>query len=134
MTSFKSSEIPEEAKLVELLQAMNRHPMKAKARRLAVVISAWDVVRVEESEDPPVWLERHRPMLSQYLLHNSDTWDVRVYGVSAQGGEIPREQADLRKIQTPGERIKILGPDASGHDLTMIVHWLMKPAESSDGR
>ncbi|WP_157489232.1 hypothetical protein [Lysobacter sp. Root916] len=123
---FQASSMPEESKLVELLQAMNRWPIASKLRRIALVLSAWDVVPVRAQEDPISWLAKHRPMLDQFLESNSDLWDVRVYGVSALGGRLPQDQARLLDVEIAGQRIRIVGADTEAHDLTVILHWLMQ--------
>lgn len=127
---FQPASIPEEPKLVELLQAMNRWPITSKPRRLALVLSAWDVVSVQEQEDPASWLGKHRPMLDQFLQHNADLWDVRVYGVSALGGSLPQDETRLLEMEIAGNRIRIVGLEVDAHDLTGILHWLMQPRAS----
>lgn len=124
---FQPASMPEEPKLVELLQAMNRWPTPRKARRLALVLSAWDVVPAQAQLDPASWLDQHRPMLAQFLQNNAELWDLRVYGVSALGGRLPQDEARLREIELAGERIQIVGLEVEAHDLTGILQWLMKP-------
>lgn len=123
LTPFRPSDMPEEAKLVELLQAMLRFPIDKKVRRLAVIVSAWDVVQ-SAGTSPSDWLASDRPMLSQYVESNSAWWDARIYGVSALGGELPKDAAALRAYARPSERITLVGHDAAAHDLTEIVKWL----------
>jgi hypothetical protein len=126
---FRADDMPEQAKLVELLQAMNRLPIAAKRRRLALVVSAWDVVG---DYDPLAWVSANRPMLHQYLKHASDWWEVRAYGVSAQGGDLPREHGKLRAVRFPGERVIVVGHDAGPHDLTSIVKWVASSTVQRD--
>lgn len=128
VVAFQPASMPEEPKLVELLQAMNRWPTPRKLRRLAVVLSAWDVVPAQAQIDPASWLRQHRPMLAQFLQHNADLWNMRAYGVSALGGRLPQDEARLREMEVAGQRIEIVGLDVEAHDLTGILHWLMKPA------
>jgi len=123
---FQASSIPEEPKLVELLQAVNRWPAPSKNRRLALVLSAWDVVSAEMGADPSSWADRHRPMLAQFLQENPGLWECRVYGVSALGGRLPQDGARLREIEVAGKRIGVVGVDVNQHDLTGILYWLMK--------
>lgn len=120
--SFDPYEMPEEVKIVEFLQMANRRPLRAKQRRLAVVVSAWDVVAAGNS--PDTWLLLKRPMLTQFLEHNADLWDVRVYGVSAQGGRLPRDRMRLKRYRNPAERIQVVGHGAHKHDLTSPLRWL----------
>ena len=113
--------MPEEVKIVEFLQMANHRPLRPKRRRIAVMASAWDVVPGEKA--PEVWLAEKRPMLSQYLQHNSELWDARIYGVSAQGGRLPQDRKRL-KAMNPAQRIRLVGHDAKPHDLTSPLRWL----------
>ena len=124
VTPFNADNIPEGAKLVELLQLVNRRPLRARHRLLAVIVSAWDVAERTDLT-PGAWLEANHPMLSQFVGENSDLWSVRVYGVSAQGGALPSDRDALQQVAQPYERIKIVGPDATPHDLTVPMQWLL---------
>jgi hypothetical protein len=119
---FRPEDMPEEVKVVEFLQMANRRPLTARRRRIAVMISAWDTVPA--GTDPGTWLAEHRPMLDQFLAHNADLWETRVYGVSAQGGRLPADRARLRGLRKPSERIAVIGHGAARHDLTAPLRWV----------
>jgi len=121
---FNPEDMPEEAQVVEFLQCINRRPLLARRRRIAVIVSAWDVVE-NGGQSPDQWFYDNRPMLSQYLKFNSDLWDLRIYGVSAQGGNLPRDKVALQEIIKPTHRIKIEGHHARPHDLSAPIGWLM---------
>ncbi len=125
---FNPDEMPEEVKLVELLQLMNRRPLSARHRRLALIISAWDVV--EHGLSPQEWLVRNRPMMAQFLQNNEALWTVTVFGVSAQGGVLPRDRDALQSVPRPSLRIRVEGPDVASHDLTAPIRWLMAVGNS----
>lgn len=120
---FDPINMPEEPLVVELLQILNRRPRLPAKRSLAVIVSAWDEVE-DSGVTPTQWLELHRPMLWQYLENNADLWEIRVYGVSAQGGKLPEEKAALQ-AKVPGQRVQIVGHGAHPHDLTAPIDWLM---------
>lgn len=125
--AFQPDLMPEEAKLVELLQAINRRPQKPQLRRLSLVISAWDVVaESDKTKTPERWLAEARPMLSQFLHYNTELWETRIYGVSAQGGQLPRDRDQLQTIEHAAERIMVIGHGADLHDATAPVAWLME--------
>jgi hypothetical protein len=125
--SFQPDMIPEEPKLVEMLQTVNRRPYRKRLRRIAVVVSAWDVVSARDPQRLPLeWLTESRPMLNQFLRHNVDAWDAAVYGISAQGGELPRDQVRLQAIEKASERVRVVGNGAALHDVTAPIAWLMK--------
>ncbi len=128
---WKPSLVPHQVQLVELLQFLQQAPFLRKQRRLAVIVSAWDVV-INLPDSPEEWLSLNQPLLYQFILTNSDSFDFRIYGISAQGGcignelernEVVRNQL-LDKIK-PSERIMCVGHNAQPHDLTAPIHWLM---------
>lgn len=124
--AFQPDLMPEEAKLVELLQAVNRRPRQRQRRRLSLVISAWDVVvESHATKRPEAWFAEARPMLSQFLRYNADLWETRVYGISAQGGQLPRDRDRLQAIEHASERIMVIGHGAALHDATAPIAWLV---------
>lgn len=120
---FDPMEMPEQVKTLQLLQIVNE--FEKKRRKLVIMVSAWDIVSSGRSNIAPAdWLEQNRPMLWQYLNFSPDLWDVRVYGVSAQGGRLPDDKAELAKLIKPSERVQLVGYDAGKHDLTEPLYWL----------
>lgn len=115
---------PEQVQLVELLQFLQRPPFRRARRRLLVVVSAWDVVSVPRPS-PTDWLARELPLLHQFLVANPRSFEFRVYGVSAQGGDVTGERRMTLLRQTPSERIQCEGPEVEPHDLTGPIVWLM---------
>jgi hypothetical protein len=115
--------VSEQVRLVDLLQFLLRPPFVRRQRRLAVVVSAWDVV-LEPKPPPEQWLARERPLLHQFLTNNPESFTFRVYGVSAQGGDVTGDQRTELVRQTPSKRIKCVGRGADPHDLTAPLVWL----------
>lgn len=115
--------VPEQVHLVDLLQFLLRSPFARRQRRLAVVVSAWDAV-LEPKPTPEQWLTRELPFLDQFLANNPESFEVRVYGVSAQGGDVAGDQRTKLVRQIPSRRIQCVGPGANAHDLTAPLLWL----------
>ena len=115
--------VPEQVQLVELLQFLLRPPFRRGKRRIAVIVSAWDVVP-EPRPSPADWLARELPLLNQFLVTNSGSFEFQVYGVSAQGGDVTSERRQELLRRTPSERIECQGPSAGEHDLTSPIVWL----------
>lgn len=124
---------PTAVKLVEMLQMFRCEALQALATRLAVVLSAWDKVE-EENVTPEQYLASELPLLDQYLRNGPDRWDVRVYGLSAQGGDYESEEfkddeernekvAEIRALDDASERIRLFKPELS-RDLTEPIAWL----------
>lgn len=124
---------PTAVQLVEILQMLRSDPLRARARKLAVVFSAWDKVE-EEELSPEELMARDLPLLDQYFRYGLADWEVRVYGLSAQGGEYEEEGAakdadrdakvaEIRAVSDAADRIRLLTPELST-DLTAPIAWL----------
>ncbi|MEE4208916.1 MAG: hypothetical protein V2I43_06590 [Parvularcula sp.] len=119
----------EQAKLVELLQIGRYLDEQEERRRLAIIISAWDVV-ADEGLSPDAWLKRERPLLWQFIKANSDDLEAQVFGVSAQGGQVEDEatRSELLEVAAPSERISCVDGHFEDHDLTRPIRWLHQPS------
>jgi len=122
---WTSKMMTEQAKLVELLQITQRLDGRDLRRRIAVVISAWDLID-SEGLSPEAWLERERPLLWQFIASNCTDFEARVFGVSAQGGqvEVTAERDALLDKSSPSERIVCVNGEIRDHDLTRPIRWL----------
>lgn len=121
---------PLQVQLVDLLQCLRRAPFSIAPMRVAVVVSAWDLAPQDET-DAAKWLEARYPLLSQYLGNSDDVTNVRVYGVSAQGGKLSKksdgpgpDRDRLLAILPASKRVLVVGPDATKHDITRPLLWL----------
>lgn len=120
---FDPLEMPEQVKVVQLLQAIVG--FEQRKRKLVIMVSAWDIVSsVDVAIEPVEWLMNNRPMLWQYLHFNDESWNFRIYGVSAQGGRLPDDKVALQKILKPSQRVKLIGHSAALHDLTEPLDWV----------
>ena len=123
-SEWSAAKLPSQVQLIELLQFLLHPPFLRRKRRLAVIVSAWDVVH-EPKPSPSEWLERELPLLSQFLVSNPQAFETRIYGVSALGGDISNEGSrDLLMDMTHSKRIVCTGPDCDEHDLTSPILWL----------
>lgn len=127
---------PTQVQLVELLQLLTRDPLSVRFRRVAIVLSAWDKVE-DEGRAPDAFLAERLPLLQQYLESRLDGWEWCVYGVSAQGGEYEKEGEplkgrdlkklnELKSLDEPSMRIKVISEGKSSSDLTEPIAWLMR--------
>jgi hypothetical protein len=76
---------PTQVQLVELLQFISGRDYFRPPFRLAIVISAWDLVS-HLWKNAGDWLSSELPLLRQFLDCNEGLFEVDFYGVSAQGG------------------------------------------------
>ena len=120
------SHAPTQVQLVDLLQLLRRPPLDTGCRRLAIMLSAWDKAS-GECLSPEAYLREKLPLLDQYLNCGADGWIWRIYGASAQGGDydlidpdaerMPRAE-ELRNLDSPSKRIRLVEGEAETHDLT----------------
>lgn len=130
---WRPDNVPEQVRLTELLQFLQRPPFVRRLRRLVVVISAWDVISSPQPT-PRDWLSREFPFLFQYLSANPHSFEFRVFGVSAQGGQIPgsednpeaKEQRLKLVKSVVSHRIQCVESDDMNHDLTVPIEWLSR--------
>ena len=125
---------PTQVQLVDLLQLLRTPPLDVGPRKLAIMLSVWDKAEGEGLE-PEAYLEAKLPLLAQYLRRGADRWTVRIYGLSAQGGDYDptdpaaarRPEAEaLRRLNQPSTRIRLVGNGWESHDLTEPLAWLMQ--------
>jgi hypothetical protein len=117
------SRTPTQVKLVELLQFIFAH-RSAKLLRICIIVSAWDLI-CTSGKSPDEWVDSRLPLLSQYLRANLDNCSYKVFGVSAQGGDLEEDSDRLLEYAVPSKRIIVVGLDCRSHDLTSPVAWLM---------
>jgi len=124
---------PTQVQLVELLQLLGSPPLDVGQRRITVMLSAWDKAAPEELS-PAEFLAAKLPLLSQFLRRNTARWTARVYGLSAQGGDYDAietgavakpQAAELRKLDRPSTRIRLVRDSVESHDLTEPLGWIM---------
>jgi GTPase SAR1 family protein len=127
---------PTAVQVVDMLQMLRCKALRSPARRLAIMLSAWDKVE-DEGLDPEAFLARELPLLDQYLRQGDGDWEFRVYGLSAQGGDYEPELREgeeidpdlkakvdvIRGIEEASARIRLLSPLPSS-DLTEPIVWL----------
>lgn len=114
--------IPTQVNVVELLQfhrARTRGPFC-----VGVVISAWDLVS-GLGKTPSEWIESTMPLLGQFLRNNADEMPFKVFGVSAQGGDLAAVDS-LTAVAKPSERIQVVDGLEISHDITRPIAWLLK--------
>jgi hypothetical protein len=128
---WQPSFVSEQAQLVDLLQCLQKAPFAQKKRRLAVIVSAWDVVPNRNSAND--WLLHEMPFLAQFLSTNQHSFETKMWGVSAQGGVLMADaqgkildtkvRTELLR-QTPSNRIRCVSSESASSDITLPLCWL----------
>ncbi|WP_288443588.1 hypothetical protein [uncultured Serratia sp.] len=118
--------IPTQVKIVELLQTLMSFPFVKESYRISFIISAWDVV-MEREITPDTWIKEEYPLLQQFLETNSKFFLAKIYGVSAQGGDLndPKKKLDLTSMYTASERIICHDGNNLTHDITKPLIWII---------
>jgi len=122
---FDSKEVPTQVKLVELLQFIETRKKNMMSFNISIIVSAWDLVEDQE-KCPERWLANRLPLLSQYLKSNDETFLYRVFGVSAQGGDLKEDIDKLTETMRPSDRIKVRMKDQpTCNNITLPIKNLM---------
>lgn len=120
--AWTHDDIPTQVNIVELLQfhrARTPGPFS-----VGIVVSAWDLVAAQ-GKTPTEWLDATLPLLGQFLRSNVDELPFKVFGVSAQGGELNAVD-QLMAAAKPSERIQVADDREISHDITRPISWLLK--------
>jgi hypothetical protein len=76
---------PTQVKLVELLQFISGRDYFKAPFRIAIVVSAWDLI-AKSGASPLEWISDELPLFRQFLDCNEKNFETTFYGLSAQGG------------------------------------------------
>ena len=126
LTAWSPDNAPTQVVLVDILQALSMPPLGSYGRRLAVIISAWDKAQ-DMGMTPDKYLRIHFPLFHQFLHCSGNFSKVKVFGVSAQGGDLESTE-DAKRLEAedvPSKRIRVVEDDLTHHDLTVPIQWLM---------
>jgi hypothetical protein len=117
--------VPTQVILVDILRKIANLNRGKPLNNLAIVISAWDTVDNEIT--PEQFLKKELPLLAQYIDCKFDYEKVKVFGVSAQGGDITNgaSKSSLLHKDCPSQRVLVSQGDNKYSDLTLILSWLL---------
>ena len=124
-----------QTQLVDNLQFINESRLVSAPLRLMVLISAWDIVRDDQTgklpKNPLMFLEREWALLAQYLRANRDFFEWGVNGVSAYGG-VPEQKKDgkIDKVSKLGKipahkRVVLADGEEMSQDISRPIRWVL---------
>jgi Double-GTPase 1 len=116
---------PTQVQLVELLQFFRIQTEHLPQIHLAVIVSAWDIAR-KVASTPEKWISSQLPMLEQFLRANQEEIVSKIFGVSAQGGDLEKDAQKLLGKNSPSERIIVAEASGQSSDITIPIRWLME--------
>lgn len=115
-----------QVQLVDIVQSLLRMREIATPMRMAVVISAWDVIKVRIS--PLGWVDSRLPLLSQFLRANQNLFASEIFGVSAQGGDLVADRDRLLQESVPSTRCQAMqGENIDCVPITAPLRFLLDP-------
>lgn len=129
---FKVEESPTQLIIVDLLESHLEFSIM-KPMGLALVISAWDVVRKDNPDISPLkWVEINMPLLYQFLSANEEAFRYKTFGISAEGGDLKNadEFERLTGLNHPSERIVVQEGETVTNNITSPIEWLIKNDET----
>lgn len=123
---WKPESVPTQVQLVDLMQIVNELRSDDARLPVAVIVSAWDLVK--DSLSPEDFVRRRLPLLWQFLS-SSSSLHLAYFGVSATGGDLGEDRGRLADIRTASERVVVqqaVLPVA--RDLTLPLRHLLSDA------
>lgn len=115
--------MPSDVQMVDILQEMVEAGVSTPIR-VAVVVSAWDIVDGEEWDSPSSWLKERVALLAQFLEANADRFPSAAFGVSVQGSDFTADDATFRE-KDPWERTWAVDAAGDAVELAAPVSFLL---------
>lgn len=125
-TPFDAKRAPTAVQVTDILQQLMRAPISARPSKIAVGLTAWDEVSADGLSPQELMVER-MPLLNQYLQGLGKRVEIKLFGLSAQGGSYEVDEERKRVLDTidPSDRILIVDDEGSSRDLTRMLSWLL---------
>lgn len=127
-TEWNSKMAQSQVVLIDLLQ-MIANRIK-KPCKLGIIISAWDLIKNSADKqlaalEPSAWFDNELPMFRQFLISNPNSYNAKIFGVSAQGASYKGDVSGLQSKLNQSERIRVQVGSTECHDITIPIKWLM---------
>lgn len=130
---FKAEECPTQVVLTDMLS--NHLAFNDNAHlNIAIVVSAWETVMKRENHTPEKWMEVNLPLLYQYLNCNFEQINYKVFGISAQGGDIEDagDKARLQSCDEPADKVIVQVGKEQNNNICMPIEWIIEQWEKSE--
>ena len=123
LSKFRTESACTAAKCIDALENVLTYQRKRWPIRLAIIISAWDTV--DGSPTPASWLKENVPALDSFARANTDMIQWNLYGVSAQGGKLPKQRDKLLKLGNVRNRVYAHNSSGARVPITDPLHWAL---------
>lgn len=122
---WEASKAPTQTILADLLEGIRD---RRETIPTAVVISAWDRVLEDSEMTPDTWLQSNLPLLWQMLEGRSEEIPYRVFGISAQGGDLTQttKHDELAQVRPPHKRIIVQEGETRTSNIGAPISWLLE--------
>lgn len=124
---FDFDGVPTQVILVDLLEAHLEYRKKSPLT-IAVIVSAWDIVKKDMADlTPSEWMKNSMPLLWQYLVASEEKVRFKIFGISALGGDIENHE-DLNRLTALGEpayRVRVQEDQVENHNITLPIEWIL---------
>lgn len=113
--------------VVELMQLLFDNHLPHSISGISLVLSAWDVVPSTVAS-PREYVRSQLPLLYQFLEANCDRWELRIFGVSAHGGDPETDKQTLQREIDPIDRIRVVCEDGTVAEDGILapIRWLIE--------
>lgn len=113
---------PLQVQIIELLQFL-MIIKKDETFNLGIVLSAWDlVIDLGLEQIPEEFLMGKMNMLWQFIQSNTNNFRTSIWGVSAQGGKLEKEE-ELLNVEEPMKRILVVNKSGDvSNDITLPIY------------
>lgn len=120
---FDPRKSPTATMMTDVLQVLMGQTPKFD-KKVAIGLTAWDTVE-EEGITPRDLLAERLPLFSQFISTRLDDARLKVFGITAQGGDYGTQRDQLMR-QPPLDRIRVYEGREPSRDLTGPISWLLK--------
>lgn len=127
IVEFDIEKTPTQVMLVDILDA-HLEELSKEVYSVAIVLSAWDKILKEEIKlTPEKWIETNLPLLYQFLICNFEKITFKVFGISAQGGDLTTEESvnELQQHLEPANKIIVEENDSTHKNICAPIEWLV---------
>jgi len=123
---YKHINTSNQVKLVEILQYLIYTLTNETAFKIALVVSKWDKVAVNHKGIKPEQLVKSNlPLLYQFLSCNQHVFNVKYFGISAQGVDYgDKKGVSEFANKLPEDRVEVFDGTILSKDIATPITWL----------
>ena len=119
--------VPGQVLVVELIQLLLESQCAGAISGISLIVSAWDEL-ASSFGSPEEYINEQLPLLDQFLAANAGGREIKLFGVSAHGGNPETDRARLLGEINPVDRIQVVRGDGTTTDDGILapIRWLIE--------